>query len=304
VRPPSAEALRGLEERASAALARGDEHELEILGYGEISCVLALDDGGERYACKRLPPFHDRARFERYHAVFERYLGELREGGVVPLDSEMVAVPRPDGDLGVYVVQPRQPKPTLLVPYLAQATEAEAARVFGVVLDAILTTVQPTRGLDGQLSNWVWAEGGLRYLDVTTPMLRDTQGRDLLDVELFLASLPWALRGAVRRFMLAEILDKYFDRRGVVLDLLGNLFKEGLERLLPAFLAAANERLAPALTASEVWRYYDGDAGTWALLLRIRRMDRWWQRAVRRRTYPFLLPGPIERNRARPDSIR
>ena len=29
----------------------------------------------------------------------------------------------------------------------------------------------------------------------------------------------------------------------------------------------------------------------WALLQRLRRCDRWWQRRVRRRPYPFLLPG-------------
>jgi hypothetical protein len=31
------------------------------------------------------------------------------------------------------------------------------------------------------------------------------------------------------------------------------------------------------------------------LLQRLRRADRWWQRTVRRRPYPFLLPGRIDR---------
>jgi hypothetical protein len=30
-------------------------------------------------------------------------------------------------------------------------------------------------------------------------------------------------------------------------------------------------------------------------MLRVRRADRWWQRHIRRRTYPFLLPGSIRR---------
>jgi hypothetical protein len=33
----------------------------------------------------------------------------------------------------------------------------------------------------------------------------------------------------------------------------------------------------------------------WEILLRLRRADRWWQRTVRRRGYPFLLPGPVDR---------
>ena len=38
------------------------------------------------------------------------------------------------------------------------------------------------------------------------------------------------------------------------------------------------------------------DARMWALLQRLRRADRWWQRRVRRRQYPFLLPGEVQRH--------
>jgi hypothetical protein len=44
-----------------------------------------------------------------------------------------------------------------------------------------------------------------------------------------------------------------------------------------------------------VRRYYRSDARLWGVLLRIRRLDRAWQRHVRRRSYPFLLPQRIER---------
>jgi hypothetical protein len=49
------------------------------------------------------------------------------------------------------------------------------------------------------------------------------------------------------------------------------------------------------LEADEVARDYASDARQWELLLRLRRADRWWQQRVRRREYPFLLPGPITR---------
>jgi hypothetical protein len=137
---------------------------------------------------------------------------------------------------------------------------------------------------------------GLLYLDVTTPLMRSDQGEELLDTELFMKSLPWALRGLVRRFFFRQILDKYYVPRGVVLDLLGNLYKEGLSRLIPGFLERANERLSEPIGEEEVRAYYQSDAWMWALMQRLRRADRWWQRAIRRRTYPFLLPGEIRRN--------
>ena len=42
-------------------------------------------------------------------------------------------------------------------------------------------------------------------------------------------------------------------------------------------------------------RVYASDARLWEVLLRLRRLDRAWQRRVRRREYPFLLPGRIDR---------
>ncbi len=64
---------------------------------------------------------------------------------------------------------------------------------------------------------------------------------------------------------------------------------------MPDAVAAANDRVDPPLTVDEVRKYYRSDARTWEVLLRLRRADQWWQRRVRRRTYPFLLPEPTER---------
>jgi hypothetical protein len=161
--------------------------------------------------------------------------------------------------------------------------------------ERIAGCIGPQLGLDAQLSNWAWSDDGLRFLDISTPFLRDERGRESFDVELHLASVPWLLRGAVRRFALGAILDKYYDVRGALLDLAGNLHKERLARLVPAFLETANRVVEPAITAGEAARYYRDDARMWELLQRLRRADRWWQRTVRRRPYPFLLPGRIAR---------
>ena len=118
----------------------------------------------------------------------------------------------------------------------------------------------------------------------------------VLFVAVFLASLPWALRGIVERFMLRRILDPYYSPRGVVLDLLGNLIKEGLGERLVEWVPVAARHLGEPLSVDEVRRHYAEDARTWRLLQRLRRFDRAWQRHVRRRPYPFLLPGPVQRH--------
>lgn len=159
----------------------------------------------------------------------------------------------------------------------------------------ICAFVDARHGLDAQLSNWVLDGERLAYLDLSTPLLRDDAGADRLDRAVFMASLPWLLRPLAARFLLDDILAKYFDRRGVLLDLLGNLHKERLERLIAPFLEVIGDRVSPAIDAAEVTRYYRGDARSWALLQRLRRLDRAWQRRVRRRPYPFLLPGRIAR---------
>lgn len=79
------------------------------------------------------------------------------------------------------------------------------------------------------------------------------------------------------------------------LDLAANLHKEQLTQWIPAVLEAANRALDTPLTADEVDRYYRSNARLWEVMLRLRRADRWWQRRVRRRAYPFLLPGPTRR---------
>ncbi|MCA9620980.1 MAG: hypothetical protein KC731_18285 [Myxococcales bacterium] len=287
--------LAELERRLQKAFATGDEQEVEVLGYGEVSSVLSWRRGESGYACKRLPDFEDQARFDRYAALFHRYLEELAAGGLRAVPTSLQTLAQ-GSTIAAWCIQPLLASDHLMPKVMREATESLAVAHFDAILDRILATVSPGLGLDGQLSNWVLQDGEPRYLDLTTPLLRDAAGHDQLDTDLFLASLPWALRGAVRRFMLDGIIDKYHQPRGVVLDLVGNLHKEGLEHLVDPFLELANRRLeGPPITAAEVKRYYRDDAATWSLLQRLRRADRAWQRRVRRRPYPFLLPGAIER---------
>ena len=81
----------------------------------------------------------------------------------------------------------------------------------------------------------------------------------------------------------------------MVLDLLGNLWKERRDELVDTAIAVANETARPPFTRAEVDDFYRSNARLWEMLMWLRRMDRWWTRRVRRRTYPFLLPSHISR---------
>lgn len=283
--------LPALDERIERALDTGDETGLDVIGYGEISSVVSYCG----WACKRLPLFDSEARVDAYRAVFDRYLAALRARGVTVVHSELRAI-ETTGGIAVYCVQPIVPPERLAVRYLASAADGDARALFEAVVEHVLATIAPGLGLDAQLSNWVLGgSGGVEFIDVTTPLLRDADGREALDTDLFLASLPWALRGIVRRFLLRGILATYYDPRAAIVDLLANLFKERLDRLIPGFLACANARLDRAIEAREIHRYYAADKRTWSSLLWLRRLDRGWQTKIRRRQYPFLLPGRIAR---------
>jgi hypothetical protein len=293
---PTLVGLAELERRVDRALTAGDESDIEVLGYGEISCVLAWREGDNSFAAKRLPLFDTDSRLHSYQEAFDAYLRALAARGVNVVASRLERTPSADGRIAAWCLQPLLDPGTLAPTWLRRGDAGNARWLFERIVHHITVTVGPNLGLDGQLSNWAAIEDQVLYFDVTTPMMRDDLGRETLDTELFLASLPWTLRGLVRRFMLHAILDKYYSPRGVLVDLLGNLIKEGVPERLPIGLEVANAVVEPAIDEAEVRRYYRQDAGMWALLQRLRRIDRAWQRRVRRRQYPFLLPGKVDRH--------
>lgn len=294
------EALGELEARVQRALARPSHEQLDVIGVGEISPVLRLGLGERGYAAKRLPRFADAPSLERYVETFDAYRGALEQVGVHALESRVIVASRQRDGLSAYCVQPLLEASTLCVDRLRRMDATTARSFGGRLFDLVAGAVSDRLGLDAQLSNWFMRSAPdeppeFGYLDLTTPLMRNEAGEELLDTELFLASLPALLRPLVRRFMLRDILANYYDLRSVLRDLLGNLIKESLERHLDGWLGVANARITPALTMSEVQAHYADDARTWALLQRLRKLDRSWQRHVRRRPYGFLLPGSIER---------
>jgi hypothetical protein len=291
--------LKALDAAMTRAFATGDASALEVLGYGEITTVVVCESGGQRHACKRLPPFASTQEAGRYAALFDEYLATLMKSGVLVVPSSLQRLERDDGTVVLYCVQPVLPAEQLAVRVLARSDDAQALALFETILGRILAAVSPQVGVDGQLSNWMVDGDDVLFLDVTTPMLKDHAGRDRLDTELFLAAVPLPVRPLFRRFVVPDVIDKYHDPRGVVLDLIANLIKEGQEHHIAPFLESANRRLSRPLDETEVRRYYAGDARVWTLWQAMRRCDRFVRMRLLGQPYPFLLPGPIERRGGR-----
>ncbi|MEA3502454.1 MAG: DUF6206 family protein [Actinomycetota bacterium] len=285
-------ALADLERKVGVALTTDDRSAIDVLGYGEISTVLRLTVDGQSFACKRLPPFPEDA-IDHYRTACTAYLIALGERGIRTASSTIELVPT-GGDPVVYCVQPIEDR--LLVDHLRIASPDDVDDIARRLVAVIAGAIDEGLGLDAQISNWsLDPDDGFVYLDVTTPLIRDNAGDEMLDTDLFLASLPAFLRPGVRRFLLPEILAHYYDVRAALLDLIGNLKKERLDDAIPAFLEQANLVVDPPISEKEISRYYRSDAVMWEVLQRLRRADRWWQRTIRHRSYPFLLPGKVDR---------
>lgn len=290
--------IRDLERSVCHALETRDESGISVIGYGEVSTVLKIEDGSQAFACKRLPPFPSIEAALSYGAVMRRYIEALSATGINCIESTPIVADTTAGNTIVYCVQPLIPGETVGPDYFRTLTEAEAIEKFAVILDHISGSVSSELAPDGQLSNWAFHQGKVLYLDVTTPFMRDSTGKELLNWRPFMVGLPRPLRLPFYHFVLPGILEAYHSVRGQVIDFLGNLRKERLEHLIDPIAEYANTAMEfeRPIVRSEAESAYKADARTYATLQAVARMNRWLHAAILRKTYPLLLPPKIERN--------
>jgi Family of unknown function (DUF6206) len=271
------------------AVRRGVPGELRVLGYGELTLVIGWPSDEPALAVKRLPPFADRERLEAYVELLDRYVQTLRERGVRVAQTEVRSRVAPSGSVRAYLVQPLVAREHHLNVVLQTAEEPLVRKLFELVVDKVHRCADESVGFDAQAANWWLEDDDLAYFDVSTPLLRDETGREQLDVALFLSVYPWLVRPVLAR-VAPGVMAQYHEPRVVLLDFASNLHKEGFDRWVPALLDVANERLGQPLGLGDVRRYFRQDKALWALMQRLRLADRAWQRHVRRRPYPLLLP--------------
>jgi hypothetical protein len=289
--------LAELEERFQASFRAGRPVGLEVIGYGEISSVVRWDGLSGPVAAKRLPNYQTDAARGAHRDLMVEYIGALGERGVKVLPTDFLEIGVTGESSVLYTVQSLIPVDRLAVDVLRGASPGEGEALLRRIISLSARVAgDPWLGLDVQLSNWVLVDGQLWYLDISTPFMRDlATGLSRLETSVFVASLPWLLRWPVQRFMADDIVAEYFDLRTTVINAIANLRKERLDEWMERAIGLANEVVDEAITLEEVNRYYKKDQRLWAVLQWLRRADRWWQLRVRRRPYPVLLPGRIDR---------
>lgn len=285
--PITVDDLGRLEAEVAAALRRKDSSNLTVIGFGEISVGLGYPAEDPTHVCKRMPPLTP-TQFDRYRDLVDRYVTELREAGLSVVDTEVMAVPR-DDKLIAYLVQPLLPAESLGHRVLAEA-QPDADHPFLVALADTLALVSSSRSIDAQVTNWSWDGGRPTLLDVGTPFLWDRTGELQFDMTPYLPMIPAPLRRTVKRD-LTTVVERWRRPRGVAVDVVANLYREGLEQWVPPTVTALNTILGAteAISADEGRAIYSEDLKTFPRLARLKRVERTWRTVVRRSQYDFFI---------------
>jgi hypothetical protein len=292
-----------------------------VLGYGEISTVFEiLDDSQKNLAFKRMPLFDSIEQVRSYKETYNRYNELLNSIGIDIPEFGAEEVVTEDDRIVLYLYQKMIPSQAIGNNLIHTESDEHIMELVETILEylnkvwAFNESESPhlQLAIDGQVSNWAvkeYCEGleinkgiPLLYLDTSTPLMKENE-IEQLNTQLFLKPAPPIMRWILKKFYLQDIVDKYYDFRRVVLDLVANFYKEQRPDLIPNLIKLVNhffsenaviKELVP-LSSDEVKDYYDDDASTWRLYLRVRKFHRYVSTKILRRYYDYILPGEIQR---------
>ncbi|MEN8212142.1 MAG: DUF6206 family protein [Thermodesulfobacteriota bacterium] len=278
-----------------------------IVGCGEISTIFRIGNDDD-IAYKRMPLFSDSIQAKSYQGIFLEYCELLDKAGVYVPDTQTSIVKMPDRPVILYIAQQMLP-PERFGHKLIHTQDIKAnERLMQLILETSqrLWEFCEKNGpnleiaVDGQLSNWVHLDDDkdtIVYIDTSTPFLRK-QGIHQMDKQIVLKTVPALLRWLITEKTANEVMDRYYEPRKNMIDLVANLYKEQKPSLIEPYINLINPQLPAGtdpITIKDVKSYYREDKSLWALFLRLRRFDRWFTSTVRRKRYEYILPGKIKR---------
>ena len=292
--PPTAGELAALEQLVQHQLADPEKPQLKLLGYGEVTLAFAYPTDAPRWACKRMPPSKDAAALRAYVAHIERYIAELRSHGVAVLPTSCHIVTSYPGTSVIFLCQPIV-SPDALGPAILRKRTPDADDPFLIdVLTTVAKVISPRLAVDSQLSNWADIGGVLHQIDISTPFTCDAEGTPELDGRMVVGPFPWIVRGAMRRWVVPPIMQRYHDPRMAMIDFVANLFKERLEAWAEPAVTVANRLLDAPISLAEAQSYYAKDAQLWESTWRMKKLSQATTRLVGG-TYQFLIPPRTDR---------
>ncbi|MFW9954930.1 MAG: DUF6206 family protein [Candidatus Thorarchaeota archaeon] len=314
--------LKEFEEKLNPAKPEESPIPAKVLGYGEISTVFeVLEESQKSIAFKRMPLFDSQEQVAAYTKVYNRYHELLNQIGIDIPEYGATTVYTDRKRIVLYLYQRKLHEESIGNKLIHSLPLDEVKKLVLAVLRELLkvwnlnsSNVDAVQvAIDGQISNWAlkdYAPGiqvlgespKLFYIDTSTPLFR-VNDQEQLDVQLFLKPTPPGIRWVLKKFYLQEIVDRYYDFRKVMIDLIANFYKEQLSDMVPIITEVVNEfimteamkyNLEP-ISVDEVEDYYKDDASTWKLYLRMRKAHRFIRSKVMRRYYAYILPKDIER---------
>lgn len=284
---PELSDLVELEAVVSEALASRDDSALSILGYGEVSVALGWPIGDPRFVCKRTPPF-PALLYAEYAALVTEYIAEVEERGLAVVSTKVIPLER-GGDVVAYLVQPKLDSDTLGENVL-KAANPDPDHPFLTALVNSLDVVTATVSIDAQVTNFSWDGSGLTLIDVGTPFMWNGDGTLRLNMKSFMGMFPAPARALAAR-ELTKLVERWNDPRTVGLDIVANLYREGLNDWVDPMVIALNRRsdLGEPITAAEAHKLYEEDLKLWPILKKLQRAERWWQTSIRKRPYGWFI---------------
>ncbi|MHA1986033.1 MAG: DUF6206 family protein [Promethearchaeota archaeon] len=294
---------------------------IKILGFGEISLVFEIIGDSEQLAYKRIPIFKNEKQVRRHVWAYNEYCRIIeKEIGLILPEHKVIWFLDDNGKIQFYSIQAKIDPESVGNKIIHQVSDDEIEVLVLLVLRELkkVWTLNKENseleiGLDGQISNFVvmnyesknptvTEKSKLLYLDTSTPMLRKN-GTDAMEGELFLNSTPSFLRFLIKAFFIQSVLDRYYDLRLVIIDLLANFFKEQLPKIIPRLIKRVNIFLKEEISEfeiapirlAEVQKYYKSDKMIWVIFQKARRIDRYIKTKLLKKNYDFYLPEKIKR---------
>jgi hypothetical protein len=279
--------LTELEHMVQAALVARDPSALSVLGFGEVSVALGWPIDEPKFVCKRMPPFRA-AEYEAYTELVTGYVDQLRTAGLSVVDTEVRSVDRGDR-LVAYLIQPRIEKETLGDQVL-RASEPDPEHPFLGAIAAALEIVTDRISIDAQVTNFAWDGSELTLLDVGTPFRWGSDGALLFDLRPFTPMIPAPLRGVIERDLI-KVIARWKTPRQVAVDVVANLYREGLESWVDPTIVALSRAFPgeASITRAEALASYEEDRKTFPRLTKLQRLERAWQTSIRKRPYEFFI---------------
>jgi hypothetical protein len=297
---------------------------VKVLGSGEISVVIEINNDPENLVYKRMPIFKNEKQVKKYEFVVRKYCQILEDRLKIKIPEHDIVWFKDDkGQIAFYGVQKKLIPESIGNNIINQVSDEE-------IITLVLLAMREMKkmwlhnkenlnlklGLDGQISNFavidydpknprVDENSELIYIDTLTPFIR-INGKEATDFKLVLSSVPTILRTPFFYMFGPDVINGYYDWRTTSIDLIANFFKEQRSDIIPRLIQGVNnffkqeasEFNIEPFTLMEIKKYYFkffGDKMIWELLQGLRRIDRFFKVKLLRKEYPFYIPEKIMR---------